>query len=179
MDKHRFDTITKALATGATRRDTLRGLAAGLVGAALAAVIPRQVGAQQGEQACAAFCQSLPPGPQRGRCVAECGTGQGGLFDACDGDLGGVCTDADGTISCPSFSSDPDNCGGCAEAGTGATAGDICPAGDICSGGACTCTQGGGAYPPCGADSACCACGSTTEGLACVDYSCTPFMCAA
>ena len=52
MGKH-FDELSKALASGASRRSALKRFAAGVAGAAIASVLPgRSAEAQSGESEC-------------------------------------------------------------------------------------------------------------------------------
>ncbi len=69
-----FDEFAKALATGRSRREALRLLAAGIGSATLATILPGRSLAQgdnRGNSVCAHFCTEMyPPGPERGACIA-------------------------------------------------------------------------------------------------------------
>jgi hypothetical protein len=106
MDSRRFDAFTKAWGSAANRRRVLVSLlaATGLLGW-------RRAAAQQGESACAHFCQGLPPGPERGQCAKDCATGVSGLFEACGEEPTRLCPGGVGAT------------GGCCEAGQWCCAG--------------------------------------------------------
>ncbi len=100
MDGQTFDALTKEWTRGASRRRLLGGLLAA------GGLLPwRRAVAQAGEDTCARFCQSLPPGPGRGDCIRDCATGESGLFEACG---------EEPTRLCPGAADVP---GGCCEAG--------------------------------------------------------------
>ena len=74
MDHNRFDDLTRALASGISRRQALKLLGGGL----LAGLLPGSVLAKGGgNSACAKFCNSLPPGPQRSKCTSDAAKGKG------------------------------------------------------------------------------------------------------
>jgi hypothetical protein len=129
MDDRHFDAITRLLATPTSRRAALRRIALG-VGLTGSFVGTRtrssSVSAAQNAD-CAAFCQQLPPGPDRGACVSNAAAGTGLSFqcgpaaaDPAHQLCGGVCVDT---------TTDLLNCGSCAV---------TCPAGQICDLGNCS-----------------------------------------
>ena len=87
MGKH-FDELSKALASGASRRSALKRVAAGVAGAALASVLPgRRAQAQvtDEQRECHEVCRDVGfRGRAYGECVAQCTTcvAQGGTFAA-------------------------------------------------------------------------------------------------
>jgi hypothetical protein len=78
MEERTFDTLTRTLATGTTRRRVLGLLTGGLAvafGGGKAALAEDNAG---GNSACAALCQELyPPGADRGACIAAGAHGEG------------------------------------------------------------------------------------------------------
>ena len=87
MDHDRFDDLTKALASGVSRREALRKIGGGLLGAALASLLPGRTQAAPGGGG----------GPKPGRCGLP---GQPCKFNrqCCPGS---VCLDGSCTPSCP------------------------------------------------------------------------------
>jgi hypothetical protein len=145
----RVDELAVAVARGKSRRAILRAaLAVG--GAAVLSMIPTRAFAASNES-CAHFCQQLPPGKLRGKCVEDAAHGKGLCF-ACGpkGTNAGLC-------------------------GT-----HCCPPGTVCRNGQCVLTGGGiGSLKcPCGngTDDACTCilCGDTPgvgdTGFLCVDF---------
>ena len=80
MDAHRFDALTRALATGASRRAVLRRLGADLAGLGLAALGRGAVRADSLMATCAEFCLQVPAGPARGACLSEAARGAGPCY---------------------------------------------------------------------------------------------------
>jgi hypothetical protein len=99
MDGHRFDTLTKVLASYASRRNVIRGIG-GFVAAAFG-LIGHQTGFASNRD-CAHFCNAVfPPGSARGRCKSEAAKHvPGNLCEACDVDPGRVVTGLDGAKTC-------------------------------------------------------------------------------
>jgi hypothetical protein len=97
MDGSRFDALTRTM-VGATSRRGLFGRAAAL---AVAGLGVRPTAAQDDPDRCARFCRLLPPGRQRGQCVADCTHGVG-LFEECGGDPDRLCLEAGMATCCPS-----------------------------------------------------------------------------
>jgi hypothetical protein len=158
-----FDNLAQALAEEVPRREALRRLGGGLAAALLASLGMEAAWGQAGSR-CAAFCNNIPPGPQRGQCDRGCAQG-GGLFEACQGDSNRLCRMPSGTYVCCATTSsccngqcrdlqtDPQNCGTCGRAcATGSTCckGTCCPAEkpNCCSG---TCVDLGTDTNNCGA----------------------------
>jgi hypothetical protein len=199
MDDQRFDEIAKFLAAGFSRRRMLRGLAASAAGTLLVRLTG---GGASAANDCANFCQLLPPGPERGRCVSDCAQGGGGLFGQCQGDPARLCAAAGGTaVCCP-----PDQvcaggvcqcptgaelCGGaCLPACTGgkvrnpANCGCDCPTGTELCGGQCyapcdnnlvrrlDCTCSGACCPGCPGGRACNSVGPQAQQICCADLCC-------
>jgi hypothetical protein len=83
MGKH-FDELSKALASGASRRSALKRFAAGVAGAVVASVLPgRSAEAQSGESECRVICREWGlQGQAYGQCVSQCATcvAHGGEF---------------------------------------------------------------------------------------------------
>lgn len=84
-----FDELSKALASGMTRREALRRFAGGVVGVALAGVVPGIAGAHDKDKdkkkdkhkkdkdhkACEKICKKLyPKGQERDDCIARSAT---------------------------------------------------------------------------------------------------------
>jgi len=149
MDQERFDELAKTLASGVSRREALRKIGGGLLGAALAALLPTKADAKpggggggktaegncpQGFNKCRGKCYILAEDRNNcGACGVVCPEGR----PCC----GGTCTDVE---------RDGNNCGAC---------GNVCTAGDnpFCGGGVCTdlttdpnnCGLCGTVCPPC------------------------------
>ena len=103
LDGSRFDEITKALASGTSRRTVLRRLGAGLAGLGLAAT--GRGAAQAAPNQCAAVCDQLfDEGPAQATCKQVCESCPGGVSDLCPGTTNGVttvtCCGRD-TVCCP------------------------------------------------------------------------------
>ena len=84
MGKH-FDELSKAFASGASRRSALKRFAAGVAGAALASVLPgRSAEAQSEPSECQEHCRdlSLRAGVAFVRCMRVCApcVARGGTF---------------------------------------------------------------------------------------------------
>ena len=94
MGKH-FDELSKSLASGLSRRASLKRFATGTMGALLTSVLPgrgEQVAAGEVRDQCRAFCRELDLNRQkRRRCVREC-------IDCIRG--GGKFGQANGTFFC-------------------------------------------------------------------------------
>lgn len=120
MDNNRFDQLTRALGSGANRRQVLRALAGSVVGAAVGPVV-RSASAAQSNDDCASFCTQLPPGPARGQCVSDAAQGQGLCYQC--GPASGDPTALLCAGNCVDSSADNQNCGGC---------GQPCDAGKVC-----------------------------------------------
>lgn len=96
-----FDELSKALASGASRRAALKRFAVGLAGAALASVLPgRRAEAQYEPSDCRSICRNDLglQGESFGRCVAACTScirncGQFGAFSEIS-----ACIDQGGTL---------------------------------------------------------------------------------
>lgn len=116
MDEQRFDDLTRRLATATSRRQMLRGLAAGATATILIRFRPDKTAAKAADdckrdgkackkdkQCCGdAICSNVVNG--RGVCCtpATCPPGEcGTIGDGCGG-----------TIDCVDFDTDPNNCGG-------------------------------------------------------------------
>jgi hypothetical protein len=138
VDGQRFDGLARRFATATNRRGFLRGVVIGGAGSVLAGRghLAPDTAAQQAD--CASFCQQLPPGPERGRCVADAANGTGLCFqcgpsstDPAQQLCGGGCVDT---------STHTQHCGFC---------GEVCASGQICELGWCTtpCSDG---LTPCG-----------------------------
>ena len=127
MDAQRFDSLARVLASSPSRRQLVRGLLGGALGAGIG-LRRGTTGAANGP--CAHFCVDLyPPGPERGDCIAAAARGEG-LCSACGATQANVCHDAQGKPYCPKLREDPLNCGGC---------GIACADGQECVEGACRC----------------------------------------
>lgn len=127
MDGQRFDAISRALARRSSRRNMVRGSVGVGIGAVVAAIGWHASGTLAANDACARFCQQLPPGPTRGGCVAAAAHGQGACYECGPGT-----SDATMTLcgdSCVQLGTDT-ACSGC---------------GDVCTGTGVTC--GGGGVP--------------------------------
>jgi hypothetical protein len=138
VDGQRFDGMVRRFATATSRRGFLRGVVIGAAGSVLAGRGHMAPGAAAQNADCAAFCQQLPPGPERGRCASDAAQGTGLCFqcgpeatDPAQQLCGGGCVDTD---------TDTQHCGVCDE---------VCDSGQICELGSCTtpCPDG---QTPCG-----------------------------
>jgi hypothetical protein len=197
VDDFTFDAVARAVATGASRRQALRLLAAG----ALTAWLPRRTWAAPARQGteCEAgltFCEGSGACSDLGSDPANCGA-CGTVCDSGVCDAGGCLvnvtagcaeglTDCTGNLTCVDLSSDPFNCGGC---GTVCASG-VCEAGFCvqvgCAAGLTYCEAEPGFFPAgcydlssdlwhCGSCSGRC----TTAGVekACIDGQCVFFGC--
>ena len=149
MDSQRFDAITRAFATGTSRRAVLRRLGAGLAGFGLVATGRGLAAAAP--SACASFCADQP-GARGAQCRQTC--------KACTGGPAATCFNAaTGSFTCEDILTDEANCGGC---------GNVCLT--TCRNGTCCIATGqplpGGCAP--GAADLCCSrsCGPRpSEGI--------------
>jgi hypothetical protein len=103
VDGHKFDTLSRALATGSSRRQLLGAVAGSLI----AAVGGRQPTQAKRNNECAKLCKSLfGPGKDRGQCISAGARGRGPCAappPACPQGQhcsGGRCCDA-GFVACP------------------------------------------------------------------------------
>ena len=169
MDGSRFDDITRALATGTSRRRVLGALAAGLA----VALGGRPATRAQGNNDCTPFCTEVfRPGPARGKCLSDAAHGEG-LCAQCSADPAAVCVGAGGTVTCC-----PAGCcdGAACQPGTTddacGTGGGACAA---CTGTGVTC-GGGGVAGRCGCTRDCDGkCGGVADGCGgfCDDDCCS------
>lgn len=105
MDDRQFDEVTRALATGISRRTVLRRLGVGVVGLGLAAIGRRT--SRAAPTACAVFCADQP-GARGAQCRQTC--------KACAGGPSAVCFNpVTSSFSCKDLENDPTNCGGCGQ----------------------------------------------------------------
>lgn len=172
MDGHQFDEITRALATGTSRRVVLRRLGAGLAGLGLA------VGGRQTSRA----VKGGGGGKPQGRCAEGFTNCRGTCVDLLgDSDNCGACATAcpDATVcvggacvcptvgetycsgACVDTQSDPLNCGGC---------GVVCTGEPTCFEGACVGEPG----DPCTSSDAC-----GSDLICCRDVCCPSDRCSA
>jgi len=77
-----FDALSKGLATGQSRRQTLRWLGSGAAGAGLSALVPGHAWAQ-GNSDCAHFCNSVFSGAAAGQCISDGAQHKGLCYSAC------------------------------------------------------------------------------------------------
>ena len=131
MDAQRFDALARAMASGSTRRQTLRLAGGGLAGALLAAVGLAEAAAQdlckppgarcrRGGDCCSGLCRKRK-GATRGRC-RDCPSGTKPCAGSCI-PAGDCCTAAD----CTALSGQTCQGGVCAcPPGTAACAGTCC-----------------------------------------------------
>ena len=94
MDPERFDELSRTLAATPSRRQVLRGIVASL-GALLAA----SQGGDAAAASCGTFCNTLPPGRERGQCARSCARDRS-LIDDCGGDPSRLCFMETGPICC-------------------------------------------------------------------------------
>src|SRR2546427_532531 len=89
-----FDEISKVIASGISRREALRRIGGGLVGATLAALGVGQAAAAP--SSCSVFCgkNAFTSGPLHAACLQAC--------HKCGGDTTRVCCTASGCVCCPS-----------------------------------------------------------------------------
>ena len=101
MDGQRFDQLTRVLASGASRRGILRGLAGG-IGALVLTAIGRRLGAAApggqggGPDPCSQACAFEPKGPRQAACKQACRECGGNFNQICFGNqiiccAGGEC----------------------------------------------------------------------------------------
>jgi hypothetical protein len=130
VEPRRFDDLTKALATPASRRRVLRRIGGTLTGAILASLLPGRVLADN--SACAHFCASVfgADTPAANQCISDAAHGTGLCY---------TCGPASPSGTQPMCCSK--NTGGTCTSYRGAT---CCPSGSVCSGGQCInmCTDG-------------------------------------
>jgi Cys-rich repeat protein len=157
MDGNRFDSMTRALGQGRSRRGVVKGLA----GAALGAVGLARFGAADAasNSACAKFCAQVfgANTTAAGQCTSNAAKGTGPCV-ACRGNAANYCNGGCTT----DYQTDPINCGAC---GHSCNDGNACTT-DSCSAGHCvytpvTCDAGDACNAPAACDPAT-GCGSTT-----------------
>lgn len=135
MAQHRFDDLTRVLASRNSRRRVLRGLVAGAA-AALGATLPGRdataQGCPPGTEMCGGTCSDVLSDPQNcGACGNVCSIIDGITYEdnAC---VDGVCTTVCGADTCGDecidLATSPRHCGAC---------GNACAAGEMCCGGRC------------------------------------------
>ena len=112
---NRFDELAKDLARGVSRREALRRLGGGLLGAAVAAVglgLGKATADGKGKgEACVDCCNAITPRPHPfGDCVSACVHGQGVCGHGCIA-AGGSCA-AGGTPCCSRAGTGGSTCGG-------------------------------------------------------------------
>jgi hypothetical protein len=85
-----FDELAKGLASGTiSRRKALRLMGSALLGGVLASIPGVALAQQDGNSACAHFCNEVfPPGPERGQCKSQGAKGEGPCYECTPG-LGG------------------------------------------------------------------------------------------
>ena len=123
MDYERFDDLTRALATGTSRRRVLRGLVGSALGGALSLV---------GLEAMAANCRLIGQ-----RCNDAHSCCKGAICTAkgvcrCNKDRGFLSCNGDGT-TCVNTNNSEEHCGAC---------NSPCGANEVCQGGQCVCASG-------------------------------------
>src|SRR4051812_134223 len=101
MKTFSFDQFTRDVAVGLSRREALRRLGGGLAGTLLSFLgLGKAWGdgnPSRGNDDCAHFCQQLPPGPLRGKCVSDAVEGTGLCYECGPrGNNAGIC----GTTCC-------------------------------------------------------------------------------
>ncbi len=115
MDGKKFDDLTQALASGASRRGVIRLLGGGLAAGMAASLGINRTAHAKGNSQCSALCNSIfPPGKERGQCISQGAQGQGPCADLC---LGIDCSSDDsdctvGVCNGGTCSSSPINEGG-------------------------------------------------------------------
>jgi hypothetical protein len=142
MTSERFDDLTRTLASTASRRRVLKGLAASMA----AALLPARVLAGGGNSACAHFCnQMFPPGAARDMCVSDAAHGTGPCYVCGPG--APAPTAQCGQVCC----ADDEVCvDGACQLACDATGG-ICLDGATCCSGVCSCggnQEGGHCHGP-------------------------------
>jgi hypothetical protein len=134
--EHPFDELSKALAGAMSRREALRRLGAGLVGAFLASLGLGGAGVQaappcpSGQIRCNDVCVDTKTDTQNcGHCGVVCPTGMQCINGKC-GQGGGPCQAGQTRCKgrCVDLRSDVNNCGAC---------GVVCGTGRVCSAGSC------------------------------------------
>src|SRR5215217_8181295 len=92
VDSRKFDTLSKALATGSSRRRVL-----GAVAGSLIAVVGGRQTTQARNNECAKLCKSLfDPGKDRGQCISAGARGSG----PCAAPVTGTCQAGPGGCVC-------------------------------------------------------------------------------
>ena len=92
VDGHKFDTLSRALAMGTSRRRVL-----GAVAGSLIAVVGGRHTTQARNNACAKLCKTLfGPGKDRGQCISAGARGSG----PCAAPVTGTCQEAAGSCAC-------------------------------------------------------------------------------
>lgn len=101
MDDRRFDSLTKSLAGGASRRGVLRGLVGAAVGAAVGLARGARAGAQETGLAPGSACSDASQCSQAGGATlcADNGYADDGALNCCRG-AGGACVDATFSADC-------------------------------------------------------------------------------
>jgi len=137
VDDHTFDAVARTVASGRSRRQALRLLAAGaltawLPGRALAAPARQGTECEAGLTNCSGVCIDVATDPSNcGGCGIVCDSGVcdagGCVVNVTAGCAAGL-TDCTGNLDCVDLSSDPFNCGGC---------GTVCDSG-VCEAGTCS-----------------------------------------
>ncbi len=158
MDGQRFDEVTKALATGTSRRAVLR-TALGGMGAGLLALVGLAEAGAAGKRSCVEGCKKqFGPGRKRGQCISTCAKAKGGgtppVPEFCGGFGNLPCPEGFTCVDDPRDDCDPErggrDCGGiCVPTGGtgGVTCGQTtCPEGVPCCNPSCgicgeSCTQ--------------------------------------
>jgi len=156
---NQFDELSKALAAGISRREALRRIGSGLVGATLAALGLGK--ADAAPNPCSVFCsKNFPPGPARAACLQAC--------RQCGADVSRVCFGATNAICCAPDSS-------CCNSSTGSAF--CCPEhGNCCGDGCCSagqnCCLGSSGFFCC--EGECCGDNCCGPGTFCQDGQCIP-----
>jgi hypothetical protein len=143
MDGKQFDSLTRALGAGRSRRSVLKGLGKGLGAAAagaagVAAFGSRTEAANGGNSDCAHFCTAtFPPGAARGQCVSDAAHGTGICYQC-----GPAAANTGLALcgqTCVNEQADNNNCGACGNVCTSPANGS-----STCSAGGCvvTCNSG-------------------------------------
>jgi hypothetical protein len=145
MNADRFDELTRALATGASRRAILKGMAAAVAGGALAGLLPGQVRAQTSD-ACRESCLGAGGAPTLmgealSACLRLCQTcGREGSHLCPTGAMGGpACCAANQTCGPSGLCVPPEETSGgpCPRGMTFCGFGGCCTAGTVCQGNTC------------------------------------------
>jgi hypothetical protein len=137
--EHALDELAKGLANRSiTRRQAFKLFSGALLGGVLASIPGVAALAQGGggNSDAAHFCNQLPAGADRGKCVSDATQGQG-LFVECGGDITRLC----GTVCCganEACTNGQCTCGG----GPACTGGKVCPDNNGCPTGTHSCPGG-------------------------------------